>query len=132
MKVCKNCNNLFSDDANFCPDCGSQLESVQIYDQAKPKPKLVKRIKNGPEKPGTNPVPHVPVLDNIQNHQSDSAFSTANRESTTIQFAPDFFSHSQSGYRYWSILVYFLFCSKYSYGFSTHLTLIMTIRQEQF
>ncbi len=88
MKVCKNCNNLFSDDANFCPDCGSQLESVQIYDQAKPKPKLVKRIKNGPEKPGTNPVPHVPVLDNIQNHQSDSAFSTANRESTTIQFAP--------------------------------------------
>lgn len=41
MKVCKNCNNLFADDANFCPDYWSQLESVHDYNQAKPKPKLV-------------------------------------------------------------------------------------------
>ncbi len=46
MKVCKNCNNLFADDANFCPDCWSQLENVHDYNQAKPKPKLVQRIKS--------------------------------------------------------------------------------------
>ncbi len=46
MKVCKNCNNLFADDANFCPDYWSQLESVHDYNQAKPKPKLVQRIKS--------------------------------------------------------------------------------------
>lgn len=88
MKVCKNCNNLFPDDANFCPDCGSNLEGVQVYGQQKPKPKLAKRIKREPEKPEPTPEPPVPVFDNQKKLQTDSVCSTVTRESTTIQFAP--------------------------------------------
>ena len=64
MKVCKNCNNLFADDANFCPDCGSQLESVHVYNQAKPKPKLVRPKKIEPTRQSPIPEPPVPVFNN--------------------------------------------------------------------
>lgn len=88
MKVCKNCNNLFADDANFCPDCGSQLESVHVYNQAKPKPKLVRPKKIEPTRQSPIPEPPVPIFNNQQNHQSDSVCSTVTPESTTCQFAP--------------------------------------------
>lgn len=87
MKVCKNCNNLFPDDANFCPNCGSQLEGVQVYGHTKPKPKLLKRIKSEQEKPCPTPVPSAPVFDIQQNIQPDPVYSTVTTENTTNQTA---------------------------------------------
>ena len=61
MKKCENCNNTYTDDHAFCPDCGVPLTDIQeaqptqnVYDNQQPAQNVYQQPQNTYQQPAQN------------------------------------------------------------------------------